>query len=102
MTILICYDGSADAIAAIDGAALLMPGAEAVVLTVWEPFEDVVARAAAGFDLAPAGIDFVRINMQYERNASARAEEGAARVERAGLRARARAAGGRRRSPRRS
>jgi len=90
MAILIGYDGSSDAQAAIEGAARLMPGAEAVVLTVYEPFEDVIARSAAGFDLAPVGVDFVEIDRQYERNASARAAEGAERAGAAGLRARPR------------
>jgi hypothetical protein len=33
--ILLCYDGSADAQAAIDRAGLLMPGSDATVLVIW-------------------------------------------------------------------
>ncbi len=53
--ILVAYDGSADAGAAIDRVAALMPGAEATVLTVWEPFIDAMARSgsfATGFGMA--------------------------------------------------
>ena len=42
--ILISYDGSADAQAAIDNVARLMPGARTTVLTVWVPFMDSLAR----------------------------------------------------------
>jgi hypothetical protein len=45
--ILISYDGSADAQAAIERAARLMPGAEATILTVWETFIDSMARNGA-------------------------------------------------------
>jgi nucleotide-binding universal stress UspA family protein len=37
--ILICYDGSDDAKAAITHVGQLLPGADATLLTVWEPFE---------------------------------------------------------------
>ena len=33
--VLVCYDGSADADAAIDEVARLMPGTQVAVLTVW-------------------------------------------------------------------
>lgn len=42
--ILIAYDGSADARAAIDHVAGLMPGADAVVLYARQPFESVAAH----------------------------------------------------------
>ncbi|MCA2223267.1 universal stress protein [Nonomuraea aurantiaca] len=47
-TILIAYDGSDDAKAAIAFAGTLMPGARAVVLTVWERLAMASARASAG------------------------------------------------------
>ena len=46
--ILIAYDGSADAQAAIDRAGELMKGEPATVLTVWERLIDVVARTGSG------------------------------------------------------
>ena len=45
--ILVCYDGSADAQAAIDDAAQLMPGADATVLAVCEPFVDAMAYSGS-------------------------------------------------------
>ena len=44
MTILICYDGSADAQAAIDRAGQLMPGSDATVLVIWETLLQSMAR----------------------------------------------------------
>ena len=43
--ILLCYDGSADAQAAVDLAARAMPGAEVTVLTIWEPWLAAMARS---------------------------------------------------------
>lgn len=45
MKILICYDGSADAEAAVELAGGLFQGASAVVLSVWEGFSEVLARS---------------------------------------------------------
>src|SRR4051812_50074965 len=44
MRILAAYDGSIDAQEAIDHAARLVPGAEATVLTVWEPIQITLTR----------------------------------------------------------
>ena len=55
--ILICYDGSADADAAVDAVAAVMPRQPATLLTVWEPFVDVVTRYGPGLELWPAEID---------------------------------------------
>ena len=51
--ILIAHDGSADAQAAIDGAARLMPGMDATVLTVWLRFDSLLA-GKSGVDGHPA------------------------------------------------
>jgi nucleotide-binding universal stress UspA family protein len=45
--ILICYDGSADAQAAVDGAGQLMHGSDATVLTVWETMLESLTRNGA-------------------------------------------------------
>jgi hypothetical protein len=42
--ILLCYDGSADAQAAIDQAGLLMAGSEATVLVIWETILETMTR----------------------------------------------------------
>jgi nucleotide-binding universal stress UspA family protein len=42
--ILLCYDGSADAQAAIDQAGPLMAGSEAMVLVIWETILETMTR----------------------------------------------------------
>jgi nucleotide-binding universal stress UspA family protein len=86
--ILIAYDGSADAQAAIDTAGQLMKGQPATVLTVWEQLSDLVARTGAG--MAIGEIDFESVDKSSEDQARERAEEGAERAKRAGLDSRAR------------
>jgi nucleotide-binding universal stress UspA family protein len=44
MMVLICYDGSADAQAAIDDTGRLMHGGDATVLTVWETMLESLTR----------------------------------------------------------
>ncbi len=86
--ILIAYDGSADAQAAIDRAGKLMKGEPATILTVWERLIDVVARTGSG--LAASDIDFDTLDRSSEDQARERAEEGAERARRAGLKPQAR------------
>jgi nucleotide-binding universal stress UspA family protein len=83
--ILIAYDGSSDSQAAIDRAAELFPGRPALVLTVWEPFLDMMARSGAGLGLAPGIVDFETIDRASERSARDCAEDGAKRAHSAGL-----------------
>jgi len=93
--ILIAYDGSVDAQAAIDRAAQLMPGAEATVLTVWEPFADMLMRAgslAVGMGAAGAYGDAEKIDAADHDAALAHATEGAAHARSRGLVAEPRAA----------
>jgi nucleotide-binding universal stress UspA family protein len=85
--ILNAYDGSSDAKSAIDGAGELLSGESATVLTVWEPFIDVMARTGAGLGLAPGIVDFEEIDKAYEQSARERAAEGVERARRAGLNA---------------
>jgi nucleotide-binding universal stress UspA family protein len=54
--ILVCYDGSPDAQAAIEGAAKLMPGAEATVLVMWETILETMTRTGSlGIGLGMVG-----------------------------------------------
>src|ERR1700722_3415857 len=46
--ILICYDGSDDAKAAIKRLGALLPGVSATVLTVWESFSDAASASPKG------------------------------------------------------
>jgi nucleotide-binding universal stress UspA family protein len=87
--ILICYDGSQDSHAAIEQAGELMPNEPATVLTVWEPFTDVLARTG-GLALWPDGVDFQQADAAAEQAARRRAEQGAEQARRAGLRAKPR------------
>lgn len=86
--ILVSYDGSADAQAAIDHAAKLMPGADVTVLTVWEPLLDSLLRSGAmGAGLGMGGFtgDAVAVDEEMHAAALARATEGAQRATAAGL-----------------
>lgn len=87
--ILVSYDGSSDAQAAIDRVAQLMGGAEVTVLTVWEPFADMMTRTAcAGFGLAGMSGDYADTEAIDEHNSAAAlvtATNGGGRATAAGL-----------------
>jgi len=83
--IVICYDGSADARAAIERAAELMPGQRAAILCVWQQFVDVLARTSGGYGMAPGVVDFQAVDEATSGEARGRAEEGAEVARRAGL-----------------
>lgn len=88
--ILIAYDGSPDAKAAIARAGELMDGQAATVLTVWEPFVDVMTRTGAGLTLMPDMVDFAQLDAASEASARQSAEEGAGLADDVGLSARPR------------
>jgi nucleotide-binding universal stress UspA family protein len=83
--ILASYDGSADAQSAIDRAALLMPGAEATVLTVWEPFQLAPSGGGMGMGMIAPYPDNGAIDAANQAAAQAQATEGADRATAAGL-----------------
>ena len=87
--ILLCYDGSADAQAAIEHAGTLFGGQAATVLTVWEPLIDVLARTGAGrgFGAGVVELDTERIDAASEEAARERAEEGTEHARQVGLEA---------------
>jgi len=89
--LILCYDGSADAKAAIDRAGALLKSSPALVLAVWEPFIDVIARAGLGMAYGAPSWDGDEVDAASERNATALAEEGAARARELGLDAQPRA-----------
>jgi nucleotide-binding universal stress UspA family protein len=84
--ILICYDGSADAQAAIERAGCVMPGSGATVLVIWETLVETMARHGTmvmGFGVgayADGGTDAA-----LEQAALDTANEGAQRATAAGL-----------------
>lgn len=82
--ILICYDGSEDAKAAVARAAELMPDEQATVLTIWQPIALLLARSTAGF--GPIGWSTLEdSDAAAEEDAERRATEGAALARQAGL-----------------
>lgn len=83
MLILLCYDGSPDAKAAVRAAGRLFDGSTAIVVTVWEGLTEVVSRAEAGF--ASSALDFEAIDRAQELRASRCTEEGAGYARAAGL-----------------
>jgi hypothetical protein len=67
--ILLCYDGSPDSRSAVDRAGELMPGEPATVLTVWEPFIEVITRTGAGMAYWPDGAELDQIDSAAEQSA---------------------------------
>jgi nucleotide-binding universal stress UspA family protein len=83
--ILIAYDGSKDAKAAINRAATLMPGHPAVLLTVWATFEETMTRTATPFGTMAGVGNIKEIDDGTQKAALRQAEEGAALARQAGL-----------------
>jgi nucleotide-binding universal stress UspA family protein len=80
--ILIAYDGSDDAKAAIEQAGKLFKGESATVVTVWQRFVDTMARIGGGIG---AIVDYEEIDAASEQSAIASASEGAEMASAAGL-----------------
>lgn len=85
--ILISYDGSPDARTAIEHAGELLSPEPVTVLTVWEPFAEVLAHTPSGFGLAPGAIDFETLDANSTSYAQSTAGEGAELARQAGLEA---------------
>ena len=86
MKLLIAYDGSPDAKAAVAFAGHLFDSSTAVILTVWEGFSEVIKRAGAGL---PSSLDFEQIDAECGQRAQDRAAEGVGHARAAGLQAEA-------------
>jgi nucleotide-binding universal stress UspA family protein len=82
MLILICYDGSPESVDAVGYAARLVPGARAVVVTVWKP---IVEELLAGPPDAPPISDPAEANERQHRTAVDIARDGSRRASQAGL-----------------
>ena len=83
--ILICYDGSADARAAIAQAGRVLAAHPAIVLTVWEPITEVLARTAAGTALIAGMSAGMPADEEAETEARRVADEGAELARAAGF-----------------
>ncbi len=88
--ILLAYDGSPDARAALDHAARLLPGADVTVLTIWESFPGGAGGGMMG--MASVYVDPIEVDQANEEAAKKQAQEGADRARAAGLQAQARTA----------
>jgi nucleotide-binding universal stress UspA family protein len=86
-TILIGYDGSAHADHAIDEAARMFPGADAVVLTAWTSVRDVARAGRAALPESVIKKGASEMDAVSEAAAKATAETGADRARAAGLNA---------------
>jgi len=84
--ILLCYDGSDAARAAIEQAGKLLSGQPVAVLTVWEPFVEVLADSS--FFGPTVGMVNVEDDSANRTAAETQAEEGAELARHAGLDAR--------------
>ena len=87
MTILICYDGSSDAQAAIDRVGQLMPGGDATVLVIWETLLETMTRHGAlgtGFGMVGA-YDDDKTDTALRNAALDTARDGVQRAVTAGL-----------------
>lgn len=80
--VLICYDGSKKAAEALAYAAALLPGAPAVVVTVWKP---LVGEMLATAGAAPPIADPAEANERQRRAAKELAREGSTAASQAGL-----------------
>ena len=89
MKILIAYDGSADAKAAVALAGHLFDGRTAVVLTVWEGFSEVVSRAQGA---CPRRSTSTRSTPNASSGPASAPIEGAGHARAAGLQAETRVA----------
>jgi len=87
--ILICYDGSPDARAAVEQAAELFRREPAAILTVWQPFVEVVARSAVGFGMVPSVPDSDQIDEASRKAADQTAAEGVELATNLGMKAHA-------------
>ena len=90
--IVICYDGSKDARAAIEKAAELFASQPVTVLTVWQPFIEVAARSSLGFGMVPSIPDAGELDEASRQAATQAADDGVKLARELGLKAEPRVA----------
>ena len=83
--LLIAYDGSQDAKAAIQHAGKLMPNSAVTVLTIWEPFTTMLARTPETLRALARVDDGDAIDRESAEEAETSANEGAELARAAGL-----------------
>lgn len=90
--ILLCYDGSEDAQAAVDLTAKLFTGQPVTVLAVWEPYTEIISHEGWGFGFgyAPPPGDVEQIDKSVRDHAQGAVEDAVRRLAERGLEATAR------------
>ena len=86
-TVLLAYDGSESAQAAIQQAASLFPDRPLLVLSVARSVAATGSASIAGIPAGVAGEAIIRLDEETRRQAEALADEGATAAEAAGLEA---------------
>ena len=85
--VLIGFDGSSDARAAIEQASALLGSQRAMVLTVWQPFAELLARTPLGLGLAPGVLNIEEADDASQAAAERLAAEGAELARQSGFNA---------------
>ena len=75
--ILIAYDGSEGAKAAVEAAWRLFPDRRAVVVSVWHPAADISAASLIAIPAGVATSAYEALDKESERQATEKAQEGA-------------------------
>lgn len=90
--ILLCYDGSDDAEAALRLTTKLFAGQPVTVLAVWEPYTEIMAHENWGLALgyAPPAEDIERVDASVREHADGAAQDAVRRLGEAGVSAQAR------------
>lgn len=83
--ILACYDGSEHAKAALDRAARLFPNAPVTILSIWEPFIEVMAASGFGAGFMPPYGETEELDAAMRKQATETAREGADRARHGGM-----------------
>ncbi len=83
--VVICYDGSADAKAAIEHAGAVLTDVPATVLTVWESIEQVVVRSPSAFGPIATIANAAEMDAARRTEAEDQAREGAELARARGL-----------------
>ena len=89
--ILLCYDGSEDAQAAVELTLKLFAGQPVAVLAVWEPYTEIISHEGWGFGFgyAPPPGDVEQIDESVRRHATGAVEDAVRRLGENGLAAEA-------------
>ena len=85
--ILICYDGSDDARAAVEHAGDLLRGHPATVLTVWPPFAHILASTTTGLGAMAGLVNMEEIDEASRKQAEQHARDGTELARKSGLEA---------------